>query len=395
MTVGMIFEFIFWTAIGLILHSYIFYPLVLGLITRNKRINDITFEKTDVLPGVSIIMSAYNEEAVIDEKIRSVYTSGYPLEKIEFLIGSDASSDQTNTIVLDLAGKYPGLLFFPFTERRGKGNVINELINNATNEIIIFTDANIIFSKNTLYELVKHFRNPEIGLVDSTMQHSGKVKDGISIQESFYISGEAYIKNMESKWGGCMMGPFGGCFAMRKKIYHRVPPNFLVDDFYINMKVLEKGYKAINNMEAVVFEDVSNNLGDEFRRKVRISAGNFQNMAAFFKMWVNVFSKKGFCFFSHKILRWLGPFFLILGLWSGFMLRNTRELYMWLFILQLVALILPLTDLFLRKLGLHIVILRFLTHFYATNLALLAGFVKVIKGVKSNVWQPTKRYQSG
>ncbi|MFW5658177.1 MAG: glycosyltransferase [Bacteroidota bacterium] len=357
--------------------------------------NQEVYSDNKELPSISIIMSAFNEEAVVEEKITSVYHTSYPLSKIEFLIGSDASLDNTNQIISSLTGKCPGLLFFPYTQRRGKGNVINELVSKATNGILVLTDANIIFNRDTLFELIKHFKNDKVGLVDTRMQHSGKVKDGISIQESFYISGEVLLKNMESKWGGCMMGPFGGCFAMRRELFQPVPSNFLVDDFYINMKVLEKGYLAINNMKAVVHEDVSNNMKDEFRRKARISAGNFQNMVAFYKMWLNLFKKKGFCFFSHKILRWIGPFLLLFLLLSGFMLRNRHELYLGFFVLQSGTLFLSFTDLFLRKIGLHVVFLRFLTHFYATNLALLAGFYKVIKGVKSNVWQPTKRYQSG
>jgi hypothetical protein len=96
-----------------------------------------------------------------------------------------------------------------------------------------------------------------------------------------YISREVLIKQHESILWGTMMGPFGGCFAIRSELYEPVPKNFLVDDFYINMKVLEKGYQCINNLNALVFEDISNNLSDEFKRKVRISTGNFQICNAF------------------------------------------------------------------------------------------------------------------
>jgi hypothetical protein len=231
--------------------------------------------------------------------------------------------------------------------------------------------------------------------------------EGISVQESAYISREVKIKNYESRIWGTMMGPFGGCFAIRKELYFKVPQNFLVDDFYINMKVLEKEKKAINYLNAWVFEDVSNNLNDEFRRKVRIATGNFQNLKVFshFLCYLvgaipkqplqkrNFYFGLAFSFFSHKILRWFGPFFILMAIACSIALYQI-SLYKYLFLLFCFSLILPIIDFLLRKLNIHIVPLRFITHFYSMNVALLSGFFKYLKGVKTNVWQPTKRNQS-
>jgi len=254
------------------------------------------------------------------------------------------------------------------------------------------TDANVILKPNTLYELVKYFKVTEIGLVDANMVNKGLSSDGISFQEKAYISREVKIKNMEGKLWGSMMGPFGGCFAMRKSLYEKVPENYLVDDFYLSMKVLENNYKAINNVNAVVYEDVSNDLKEEFRRKIRIATGNFQNLASFVRL---LFKKRGigYCFFSHKVLRWLGPFFIIFTLMTSFYLGTESSFYSYVFYIQLVTFLFPFIDYLLRKIGLHIIILRFITHFYSMNLALLIGFYKYTKGVRSNVWQPTKRNQ--
>jgi cellulose synthase/poly-beta-1,6-N-acetylglucosamine synthase-like glycosyltransferase len=153
--------------------------------------------------------------------------------------------------------------------------------------------------------------NPvEIGLVDSNMRNIGIKKDGISHQEKTYISAEVASKNAESLLWGTMMGPFGGCFALRKKLWEKIPSHFLVDDFFINMLVLQKGFKSINEPNAIVFEDVSNDLSDEFRRKIRISSGNFQNLFHY-KHLLFDFSWIAFSFFSHKVLRWLTPFFIL------------------------------------------------------------------------------------
>ena len=114
--------------------------------------------------------------------------------------------------------------------------------------------------------------------IQKTLQNIGIKKDGISHQEKTYISAEVASKNAESVLWGTMMGPFGGCFSLRKKLWEKIPSHFLVDDFFINMHVLQKGFKSINEPNAIVFEDVSNDLSDEFRRKIRISSGNFQNL---------------------------------------------------------------------------------------------------------------------
>ena len=144
----------------------------------------------------------------------------------------------------------------------------------AKHDIIILTDANVLFTAQTLQQLQAPFSDPQIGLVDSTMKHYGIKDTGISKPESAYIAGEVLIKEAEGKLWGAMMGPFGGCFAFRKKCFEQIPAHFLVDDFFINMTCIEKGYKCVNQKEAVVLEDVSNDLLIEFQRKIRISSGD-------------------------------------------------------------------------------------------------------------------------
>jgi cellulose synthase/poly-beta-1,6-N-acetylglucosamine synthase-like glycosyltransferase len=172
-----------------------------------------------------------------------------------------------------------------------------------------------------------------------------------------------------------------------------VPDNFLVDDFYINMAVLKQGMRCISNVEARVYEDVSNELGEEFRRKKRISAGNFQNLAEYRSLLFSRLPGVGFCFFSHKVIRWIVPFLVLITLSLSMYLSRHYSVYLVLALLQLTVLIIPLLDHFLRKIKIHSIPLRFISHFILMNLALLAGFFKYAGGIKSNVWQPTRRNQ--
>ncbi len=389
----LIFEFLFWISVTAILHTYVIYPFFLKIFSSKKKMNKIIFYRKDNLPVVSVLLSVFNEEEVIENKIISVFKTNYPKSKLEFIIGSDNSTDKTDEIIKNFKKKFKNLYFFTYKKRQGKGNIINQLIDKSVGDILILTDANVMFDENTIFNLIKHFKNKEIGLVDTQMINKNFKKEGISLQEKSYISREVKIKNMESKLWGTMMGPFGGCYAIRRYLYSKIPENYLVDDFYINMKVFEKGRKAINELNAKVYEDVSNNLKDEFHRKIRISTGNFQNLFTFWRLLFPIYSAISFSFLSHKVLRWLGSFFILIIYFSNIFLYSNHILYKINFYLLNILFFLPLIDFILKKVNIHISILRFITHFLFMNLALFIGFFKFLKGVKNNVWQPTKRNQ--
>ena len=377
-----------------LLHSYVFFPAVLSGLAKGKRQNGDTYPLADEgLPGISVLLAAYNEEKVIEQKILSTLKTSYPLYKIEFLIGSDASTDGTNAIILKYSLQYPNIKLVEFGGRTGKAGIINKLAEMAQNEILILTDANVFFREDTIYNLVKHYHNPEIALVGGNILNKRFKKDGISIQEKSYLSRENLIKYQEGIVWGTMIGAFGGCYSIRKEFYAPVPPRFFMDDFYITMNVLGKGKMAINELDAVCYEDVSNRVKEEFRRKVRISIGNFQNLSKYYGLLWPPFSGLAFCFMSHKVLRWLGPFFILILLAATAYLACQTIFFQILFIMQLLMLLSPVFDWALKRLSLHIFLLRFVSHFYVTNLALLVGFFKFIRGVKSNIWKPTERYQ--
>jgi len=385
-------QLIFWICLFLVFYTYLLFPSILSLLGGKKTIKARSFS-VDELPMVSVLIAAHNEEKVIGEKIGSVLSGDYPLDKLEILVGSDASTDQTNTILQQLKETSPSLHLFLNEERKGKPGIINRLAKEAKGEILVISDANVMLEPDTLKELIHYFKEERIGLVDSRLISTGIKRGGISRQEKFYTSREVSIKHHESVLWESMMGPFGGCYAVRKTFYRPVPDHFLVDDFFINMSVLEQGAACISNIQAKVSEDVSNNPREEFRRKKRISAGNYQNLFRFRSMLFKGSSGVGFCFFSHKVLRWIVPFLVIITLTLSAILGMNSPLYLLLALLQILVLSIPVIDQILRKIGIQSIPLRFISHFVLMNMALLAGFFRFSGGIRNNVWQPTRRNQ--
>ncbi len=382
-------QLIFWIPLAALFYSYLVYPVLLNFLARNKESNKTVYSFEE-LPPLSILIAAHNEEHVIEEKLRSIFGSHYSNDKLEVFVGSDASIDRTDEIVESLGKEYGNLHLEKFTSRTGKINIINKLVSLSTNPIIVITDANVMFNEETLHELVKHFANKQIALVDSHMMHKGSHKTGASSGESFYVRQEVKTKNHEGVLWGTMMGPFGGCYAVRKEYFHNVPGNFLVDDFYINMKALEMGGKAISELNAEVYEDVSHKPKVEFNRKVRIATGSFQNLFVFFKLLFRP-GAIGFSFFSHKVIRWLGPVFFLCMFFSSCVLAYEYPLFAYIFWIEILMLIIIPIDYLFYIIGIHFKVIHILRYFFFTNLAVFIGMLKAIGGVSSSVWEPTKR----
>ncbi|MCP4439541.1 MAG: glycosyltransferase [Aureispira sp.] len=395
---------IFWICVFCLFHSYVLYPIIVKIAAAGKS-NNQTVYTTDpsVLPTVSFIMSLYNEDTVIEDKLKTLLATNYPIDKLCIYIGSDCSDDGTNAIVNSYAEQHPHIQFYPFQQRRGKPSVINDLIATAQKEqegasdhILIISDANVMLEPQTIYELAKHFKNQEIVLVDSNIQNQrlSGLGEGIAASERSYISREVGIKHSEGIAWGRMMGPLGGCYAVRASHFAKVPANNLVDDFYIAMKAFEKGGLAINELQAICYEEVPNDMSIEFRRKTRISAGNFTNLAIFKGLLLPPTSSLGFVFLSHKVLRWFGPFFILLAYISSAIIGwwGQNIFYQILFLLINLGLFgVPILDSLCKRLNINIRLLRYITYFNAMNLALFSGFFKYLKGNQNGIWQRTQR----
>lgn len=385
-------QLIFWICLFLVSYTYILFPYILKLLAGNRTLEARSYSEEE-LPFISVLIAAHNEEKMIGAKIDSVFAGDYPLEKMEILVGSDASTDRTNTILNQKEKTSFALQLFLYEERQGKPRIINQLVQKAKGEILVISDANVLLESDTLRELIRYFKEEHIGLVDSRLISTGIKKDGISRQEKFYTSREVSIKYRESILWASMMGPFGGCYAVRKSFYRAVPDHFLVDDFFINMSVLEQGGACISNIHAKVSEDVSNNPLEEFRRKRRISAGNYQNLFRFRSLLFKGSKGVAFSFFSHKVLRWMVPSLVLISLTMALILGMKSTFYLVLALLHLLVLFTPVIGHILRKIGIQSIPLRFISHFVLMNMALMAGFFKFSRGIRNNVWQPTSRNQ--
>ncbi len=371
----------------LILHTYVFYPLFMILIYRNSNHNQLLFYSDHELPAIAILIAAHNEEKVIEKKILSVFNTNYPSSKLKIFIGSDASTDRTDEIISNLTNTYSNIEFIKFKGRVGKISIINHLQSLCDEPVLILSDANVIFKQNTIFELVKYFKDSNVGLVSANIIKESSNNDGISYQEKKYLNFENKIKASESYAFNFIMGAEGGCYAIRNNLFSKVPSNFIVDDFFITMQVLErKNYALLNNL-AICIEDVTTDISSEYRRKVRISSGNFQNLF-FFKHLLFDFSSICFAFWSHKVLRWLTPFFIFICLFSSVFLIPYHKFFIWISCIQLLLLLFPLFNYFFKF---NNVFLKFIAHFYLMNFALFEGFIKFIKGIKSSIWEPINR----
>jgi len=384
-------QVLFFVGLIFLLYSYILYPFLLKYLLQ-KSPNKEAYPLQQQFPPLSIIIAAHNEEKVLREKLDSILQSAYPQELIEILIGIDASSDLSALIAEEYQSKFAACLVFEFKERQGKIKIVNALVPKAQHALIVLTDANVLFTEQTLMHLQAPFVDPKIGLVDSTMKHYGLKNTGISMPESTYIAGEVLLKEAEGKLWGAMMGPFGGCFAFRKRCFEPIPEHFLVDDFYINMICIEKGLRCVTQTEAIVLEDVSNDLSIEFKRKIRISSGNFQNLRRFWPLLFK-FNWVSFAFFSHKVLRWILPVFLVFMTLQIIQKQESSWFYQVLYFILLLIPISFVVDYLARRQGTHLVWLRYIIHFVSMNIALLIGLFRFFGGISSSVWQPTKRHQ--
>ncbi len=370
---------IFLLAMSLIALTYVVYP-VWQLIFPGKPI-DFTGEFTP--PSVSIVFAAYNESSIIEDKIRSIYRTNYPIHLISVWIGSDLSDDGTDDIIRNLQSEFPQLNLHVNDTRSGKSATINLLVERTTAEVIIATDANILFKETTIEELVRPIALQKTTAVAGTLAYETRgVTNSTATTEKAYLSLENAIRRAESRKHGICFGMEGGLYSMNKAFWKPIPPNTFMEDFFQTVQLIAQDQKVLFNEDAIGLEDVSTSLQEEYKRKIRISIGNWQNLIRFYPLLLKRPYPFGFLFLMHKVLRWLTPHLYLIALIAGFFTAQ------WL-IISILLIGLPVSQFILMSFGLATP----LAYFYAMNAALFIGFLRYLKGVKSSVWQPTKRNQ--
>lgn len=307
-----------WLSLGCIVYTYVVYPLLLIAISSARQVRSdwqmLSRGRTrrvaepGELPRVAVLVAAFNEERHIAQRVRNLLEQDYPADRLRIYVGSDASGDRTDEIVRTMACER--LRFVPFADRRGKASIINDLAAMADEDVLVLTDANTLFRENAVRQLVRHFESPEVGCVCGELRLLGA---GGENQDHIYWRYERLLKFFESRIGA-LLGANGGVYALRRRDYAPIPPGTIVDDFWISMQVVERGYRCVYDPEAVATEGTPERIGDEFWRRVRIGMGNYQAFRRFFGLLDPRRGALAFTFLSHKCLRWFAPHFMVLAL---------------------------------------------------------------------------------
>lgn len=375
-------KLIFWLSCFLVVYPYFIYPLVLKAMTffvpARRRSGDWT-EK-----AVTLIISAYNEEEVIEEKIRNSLSLDYPEGLLEVVVVSDGSTDGTVEAVKRFEDR--GVVLRHYEGRIGKTECLNRAVPEASGEIVVFTDANSRFDAAALKELVRHFTDEHIGFVTGgTMYVSG---DGTS-HVGFYTRLEQLIKRLESRTGSCV-GADGAIFAIRRELYRPLKPTD-INDLVIPFKAVMDGYVGIYSPEAFCTEPTAGSSRGEFERQVRITARTIRAVLGHAGL-MNPFRFGFFSFalLSHKLLRLMVPLFMITAFAANAPLLLSGYLYDVIFVLQAAFYALA----WLRHRGYDSGPLSRLSSipytFTSVNLAVMKGWSGFLRGKTFVTWQPAR-----
>ena len=384
----MIIYFLFWVSAILLIYTYLgFYLILLILANLQSKRREKDMHHT---PMVSMLISAFNEEKVIEKKIKNCLDLDYPKDKIEILIGSDGSNDKTNDILQEFKNEF--IKLFVFEQRRGKANVLNDLVDHAKGDILIFSDANTIYLRNALKYMVQYFVDPQIGGVCGKLELIS-LDDKYGEQgETLYWSYENRIKYLEGKIK-TVLGANGGIYAIRKLLFQKLPVSIMVnDDFLVPLRIVKQGYDVIYEAEAIGRETTSLSIKGEFTRRVRIGAANFNVLKEIAPLLAPRRGFVAFALWSHKILRWFAPFLLIFLFISNIFLIGSW-FFNTLFIAQLVFYLVSLSGSAISnsKRGRKVTFLSYCYYFASMNLALLVGFMKFLFKTQKPTWAKVER----
>lgn len=268
---------LFWFCVLGVMYVYAGYPLLLAIFARLFSRPVLTAEIT---PTVTLLIAAYNEEAVIAGKLENCLALDYPAEKLQVLVAADGSTDRTVDIVRSFSSRGVELCYEP--ARRGKMAAINHAMQAARGEIVVFSDANNYYRRDALRELIRPFADPTVGAV-SGAKHIVKGDGQLGEAEGLYWKYESFIKEQEARLWTCT-AVAGEIFAIRRELFTPAPEEVINDDFYLALQVIRRGFRVMYAPKAVSLERVSPSAQDEIVRRTRIIAGRYQAMAMSLKL---------------------------------------------------------------------------------------------------------------
>ena len=369
---------LFWSAFGIILYHWVGFPTVLwlwGKVSPRRYRPDPRLEPFKV----SVLMAAYNEEAIIAEKMKNVLATDYPADKMEILIGSDNSTDRTDEIIRSFND--PRVRLIHYNQQAGKTVVQNRLLMEAKGDVVLCTDADSILTPASLRLMVEHFRDPKVAVVNP--KYARVNRDG-SAAESFYDRWETKVKELEGRLGA-MVGCNAYANMIRRAVAAPIPDDTNLDDFVLGIRPFRRGYDVVTEPRALVVTQTETEKL-EFWRKARISRGNVQALLRFADLLLPKYGVKAWVYFSHKVLRMLVPF-LLLAMLVGSALRTADLFFAVVFGLQLATL--ATVPLLLVAKGLWRRLL-FPQYYYYMNIALLVGYWQFFTG-REKYWTKTPR----
>ena len=372
-------KIVFFAAFALLAYTYVGYFLLLCMLTLVVRKRH--HQNDTHTPLVSMIISLHNEERLIVQRIKNFEALDYPPEYCELLLGDDCSNDRTRALIQEHVACNPRIRFFPFDTHQGKTAVINTLVPHAHGTILAFTDANTFYAPDSLRKMVRHFADPRVGSVSGRLILQSTT--GVNTDDNYWQY-ETLLKRREGDLG-VVLGANGGIYTLRKELFRPLKSDVIqIDDFIWPVSVYIHGYRGVYESGAIAHEEAAPYVEAEFRRKVRIGTGDFR---ALVECWQLLLPWKGwiaFAFWSHKVLRWFAPFWLLtLFVTNAFLLEE----YRWLFFAQMAFYFAAVTGrLFSRQKHLLARLLRIPYYFAGSNVALLIGCYKCVTGRQRATW---------
>jgi len=311
-------KLLFWVSVLLLIYPYVIYPLLLRYLVRRERLAETTamaemakMSAAD-LPCMTVIVSAHNEAAVIEEKIRSTLACDYPADRLAVVVVSDASTDATNAIVERLAAVSPNVRLLAIEEHRGKTAGLNLAMEHIDSDLVVFTDANALFDPTALRLLAECFADAEVGYAVGAALYTRNIESGAGGNEGLYWRYELAIKELESAFGS-VVGGDGAIYAIRRALYEPLAAED-INDFVNPLQIIAQGYRGVFCAQARAYEDAANDYDKEFRRKRRIVCRSWGGLVRYAgRLRLQRYPRFLFMLVSHKIVRWYTVLWLVLA----------------------------------------------------------------------------------
>jgi biofilm PGA synthesis N-glycosyltransferase PgaC len=375
---------VFWFSVLTIGYAYIGYPIIVTVLAR---LFARPVRRGDVTPTITLLVAAYNEEKWIGRKLENGLSLNYPSDRLEILVVADGSSDGTEDIVSRFGDPRVRLAYRP--ERQGKTAALNRAVPLARGEVIVFSDANTFFESDALRKLVRNFADPEIGCVAGAKEVRAQGASPAAVGEGLYWRYENHLKRCDSAIGSVVGAP-GEIFAVRRELWMPLEEDTLLDDFVLSLRLVERGWRAVYEPEAVTWEEASPDLRGEWTRRTRNVAGGFQ---AFARLPGMLDPRKGlvaFQYLSHRMLRWL----LTPSLWVLMLVSNLAlfryPLYRWTLAAQALFYALAVAGYVAARRGVRMRWLQMPFYVCLLNAAALVGGFRYIAGRQSVLWRKAR-----